>query len=587
MAQAILDLLLPVDDRDCSFVLELPAEAAAEAGGGEGGGEVEPASKRRRTRGSRGTDAASAAGTSAPGTDRTGEALVGCRIEVYWFGDREWFAGVVESFAKPTPRAAKLKHKVRYDDGEERFENLGNSRWRLVAEPAARREALPACSVVLRQFSSKFRDWAARWAQGGAREYVVQCRDEAEVAGYRHLLDFMHSMGRQLPADADELLQLLMLAREHAVEAAVLACTQALQDQAPSLPAAFVMHLLPALDTGVSGDAGIQAAADKLAAACCDRLSQWLAQGGAPDATEQHLLLQALGPLQDMLNDERRRRLFLKLPFALLRDCILDDAYMNADTETTVLAATLLWAEEQRSRITDSQLAELFSRIRFPDVPAGTLINYHRCFPMLRRFDPDKELLLRAITDPSLWSNMQEAMLADQPDQQTAELAKKCGRWWLPREPPLQGAPAPAEFCFECAAPPANLTSVYSRDFYWAGCWWRVRLKQGTAQAVNFHVFPAVSRERFLPEAGAPGHSLHRIRVKYALYLSRGAHEDCQARGTAKFAPTKGGGPGSSAVKDLAAQGSPPLSWEALWAEGSPYCRDGVVRGRVTLRLPD
>ena len=43
------------------------------------------------------------------------------------------------------------------------------------------------------------RDWAARWTEGDAREYVVQCRDEAEVATYRQLLAFMHSMAKELP----------------------------------------------------------------------------------------------------------------------------------------------------------------------------------------------------------------------------------------------------------------------------------------------------------------------------------------------------------------------------------------------------
>ena len=60
---------------------------------------------------------------------------------------------------------------------------------------------LPACCLMhyTRLAWQPRSDWAARWAQGGAKEYVVQCRDEAEVAGYRQLLDFMHSMGRQLP----------------------------------------------------------------------------------------------------------------------------------------------------------------------------------------------------------------------------------------------------------------------------------------------------------------------------------------------------------------------------------------------------
>ncbi len=88
----------------------------------------------------------------------------------------------------------------------------------------------------------------------------MQCRSEGEVAGYRHLLAFIHSMGKEVPqgefacffifvlacilqsyvmlsnpslaAVANDLIQLLLLAREHAVEPAVLACLQKLQEQA-------------------------------------------------------------------------------------------------------------------------------------------------------------------------------------------------------------------------------------------------------------------------------------------------------------------------------------------------------------------
>ena len=34
------------------------------------------------------------------------------------------------------------------------------------------------------------------------------------------------------------------------------------------------------------------------------------------------------------------------------------------------------------------------------------------------------------------------------------------------------------------------------------------------------------------------------------------------------------------------APGRPALSWGAFWGDTSPYCRDGVVRGRFTLSVP-
>lgn len=62
-----------------------------------------------------------------------------------------------------------------------------------------------------------------------------------------------------------------------------------------------------------------------------------------------------------------------------------------------MLASILLWWGANKGEEPSSQLASIFSRIRFPAVPAVTLINYHRCFPALKRYDPDKALLLRAV----------------------------------------------------------------------------------------------------------------------------------------------------------------------------------------------
>ena len=73
-------------------------------------------------------------------------------------------------------------------------------------------------------------------------------------------------------------------------------CTQAEQ-----LPAATCLKLLSALETGASGHIEIQRVADTLLTASSQRLYT------------------LLGPLQDMLNDDRRREVFGKLPFELLR----------------------------------------------------------------------------------------------------------------------------------------------------------------------------------------------------------------------------------------------------------------------------
>jgi len=58
--------------------------------------------------------------------------------------------------------------------------------------------------------------------------------------------------------------------------------------------------------------------------------------------------------------------------------------------------------------------------------------------------------------------------------------------------------------------------------------------------------------------------------------------------GTGHFAPTAGSGCGTTTtVKDFSAEGCPALSWDAFWGPDSPYCRDGVVRGRFTLAMSD
>jgi len=62
-----------------------------------------------------------------------------------------------------------------------------------------------------------------------------------------------------------------------------------------------------------------------------------------------------------------------------------------------VLAACLYWIEAQQQEVSNEQLAALFSRIRFPNIPGSTLLNYHCVFPALKRFDPDQQLLKMAV----------------------------------------------------------------------------------------------------------------------------------------------------------------------------------------------
>ena len=87
------------------------------------------------------------------------------------------------------------------------------------------------------------------------------------------------------------------------------------------LPATACLRLLSAFDTSVSEHTALQAVADRIAAACHNHTCRLLAAEGPAgvNAEVQELLLQYLGPLQDMLNDKRRRELFMELPFEMLR----------------------------------------------------------------------------------------------------------------------------------------------------------------------------------------------------------------------------------------------------------------------------
>ena len=137
------------------------------------------------------------------------------------------------------------------------------------------------------------------------------------------------------------------------------------------MPATACLSLLSSLESGASDHNEIQAEADKLLEAVHKQLCSLLpADGVGQGASAKHQLLQYLGPLQDMLNNERRRKVFTSIPFGLLRvsalsgmdvhervrcpglqicpnrlfpaqlqDCIFADENVEADSETTGVCA--------------------------------------------------------------------------------------------------------------------------------------------------------------------------------------------------------------------------------------------------------
>ena len=63
-------------------------------------------------------------------------------------------------------------------------------------QPAQQHAVAPAPS-----FRHLCRDWIARWA-GAEKELTFECRDSADHAAYKHLFDFIHSMGKAVPEGA-------------------------------------------------------------------------------------------------------------------------------------------------------------------------------------------------------------------------------------------------------------------------------------------------------------------------------------------------------------------------------------------------
>lgn len=91
--------------------------------------------------------------------------------------------------------------------------------------------------------------------------------------------------------------------------------------QADQLSAGSCLELLTQLDTGVSEHEQLQALGSSLLAAACTCVAKLLSEDAAlrGNADVQAQLLAFLGPLQHMLSDSRRRKLFVQLPFQLLR----------------------------------------------------------------------------------------------------------------------------------------------------------------------------------------------------------------------------------------------------------------------------
>lgn len=155
--------------------------------------------------------------------------------------------------------------------------------------------------------------------------------------------------------------------------------------QVPTMSATPCLTLLSVLETGTSGHDQLQAKADKLAAAACDRLCKLLVAGTSmAESGEQQQLLQYLGPMQVMLNSERRRKLFARIPFGLLRvSQHLPDGLAGTSVS---LAAARLWQEAVRlpeCRRIAFLLTTVWMQTPRPQVVLLLLLSWHVRAPVL------------------------------------------------------------------------------------------------------------------------------------------------------------------------------------------------------------
>ncbi|KAI7842075.1 hypothetical protein COHA_004271 [Chlorella ohadii] len=425
-----------------------------------------------------------------------------------------------------------------------------------------------ASSVMLKLHSEAFRRWIKGWAGGQKEALRIECEDRQEVEAFQQLLAFVHSAGRTLPNEPLATLRQLAVARRHGVESCVDACLQLLLTQAwvDQLPLPACLRLVLLLETGAIGHEEVQAQADKLVERCGEHLQTVLKKESAAvlaDAALKEDLAAVFGRWHGMLNCAVRRGLWLALPFELL-SAMFEDRHVQADSEATVLAAFALWASanifatvalttEQRDRI-----AAVCSRIRFPKVPPGVLlVCYLACFKWLQRFDPNKDLLLRAITTAAdseqraLWqSSLSDPPLeGDEADAADAQAAQ------------AECLLCPLLICLvvQIDKLPITAARAFCEGVYWRGYWWRGEVYK--------------SADSFGTSAGYS-----------ALLQIGGAKASSGPSSTSTFAPAR-----TSCFWDVKVtkdSSGEPISWERFWAADSPFLHDGRARLELTLSVP-
>ncbi|PRW39125.1 secretion system E [Chlorella sorokiniana] len=470
----------------------------------------------------------------------------------------------------------------------------GGKRRRSEAAAAAERIVThDASAYLLKSASPKFRAALERWNESGAKELKFKCGSEEEAECWGHLLDCIHSMGRQLPPDLDAVLRLLLLAREQAAEPVVAACLWQLSSKADQLPAAACLALLSHLETGVSEHAELRSLGSNLLAAACGRTLQLLSQDAAvrSDAAVQAQLLAYLGPLQHMLNDLQRRDLFLSLPFELLRDCIFLDGNVNADAEVTVLAAFAMWADANLNYggSTGRDIIAICSRIRFPALPAGMLRNYWDHWTLLRHyFDPMSDVMYRAIvasSDPQqlrMWRRELDKEGNADDESAVARFKAKCSSWWRPRDPPLAATAGPAEFEVKLERPDAGDAGVNSIRKYWMGYWWSIMATKEESGRLGIYIMPSIAHQGSSRNKGTPEALSFCMEVDYKFSLSG---SNCSwTRSSRGFVyPCQRTGHGFRYCK---ADNGQRITWDAFWEEGSPWLVHGAAHVCFTLQVP-
>lgn len=131
--------------------------------------------------------------------------------------------------------------------------------------------------------------------------------------------------------------------------------------------------------------------------------------------------------------------------------------------------------------------------------------------------------------------------------------------------------------------PAADDADVNSQNHFWGGCFWYIRVVK-TDTGCGLYVGAKCDDTGSAPDAGKPRQTLYGTKVQYTVHLNKGPLEKhLVCCNSATFAPCSSWAWGTSKVRDPSADSSPPLTWDASWSADSPFCRNGVVRGRITL----